>query len=160
MPTVKGVGVDKSAEALAVAQRNALNIIPERYRESSIVWLQEDIMQQPQQSLKHAPFDMIISNPPYIRTRDIDSLDKEVRCHEPHMALDGGKDGLDFYRTITRLCGAEIPLLRTGGYILFEIGYDQSEAVQEIIRSSGCLTVEDVVRDYSDIERVIVARKQ
>lgn len=164
-PAVKGVGIDKSSEALAVAQKNALNIIPERYRESCIVWLQEDIMQQPQSQsltpLKHAPFDMVISNPPYIRTEDIDSLDKEVRCHEPHMALDGGKDGLDFYRTITRLCGGpEIPLLRTGGYILFEVGYDQSEAVQEIIRASGYLAVEDVVRDYSDIERVVVARKQ
>ena len=100
-------------------------------------------------------FDFIISNPPYIRSGEIDTLMEEVRAHEPREALDGGEDGLGFYSRIAReayghLCG--------GGMLIFEIGYDQGGAVKDILTASGYNNI-DVYRDYSDNERVIKCLK-
>ncbi|MDE6625306.1 MAG: peptide chain release factor N(5)-glutamine methyltransferase [Lachnospiraceae bacterium] len=96
--------------------------------------------------------DMIISNPPYIESRVIGTLMPEVREYEPMMALDGGETGLDFYEKIT----AQAPdHLRTGGWLLFEIGYNQNEAVQKLMRECG---FKDVVgkKDYSGLDRVVM----
>lgn len=96
--------------------------------------------------------DMIISNPPYIESRVIGTLMPEVREYEPMMALDGGENGLDFYEKIT----AQAPdHLRTGGWLLFEIGYNQNEAVQNLMRECG---FKDVVgkKDYSGLDRVVM----
>jgi len=79
-------------------------------------------------------FDLIVSNPPYIPTADLNSLDVSVRDYEPHMALDGGEDGLDFYRAIARKWKST---LNSGGKLIFEIGYDQAERVEEIMAENG-----------------------
>ena len=79
-------------------------------------------------------FDLVLSNPPYIPTGDLEGLDPSVRDFEPHLALDGGADGLDFYRAIA---GQWRPALRRGGRLIFEIGYDQAPAVERILTESG-----------------------
>lgn len=95
--------------------------------------------------------DMIVSNPPYIERKVIDSLMPEVKEYEPVLALDGGEDGLDFYRKII----AEAPgHLNSGGWVLFEIGYNQGEAVSGFMRQAGFKDVE-VKKDYAGLDRVV-----
>lgn len=95
--------------------------------------------------------DMIVSNPPYIERKVIDSLMPEVKEYEPVLALDGGEDGLDFYRKII----AEAPgHLNSGGWVLFEIGYNQGEAVSGFMRRAGFKDVE-VRKDYAGLDRVV-----
>ncbi len=94
--------------------------------------------------------DIIVSNPPYINDRDMKSLQKEVK-YEPTMALSGGKDGLNFYRLI---CGRASKLLKTGGILFFEIGYDEAAAVTEIMHHNGFTGVE-VTKDYSGLDRIV-----
>lgn len=96
-------------------------------------------------------FDVIVSNPPYIPTADIDTLDASVRDHEPRIALDGGADGLDFYRAI---CGGWRSALRPNGKLLFEVGVGQADAVMRLMRASGFGDVQ-IVKDYNDIPRVV-----
>ncbi len=98
--------------------------------------------------------DIIISNPPYISKKDMKSLQKEVR-YEPAMALAGGKDGLDFYRLI---CGRASALLKTGGMLFFEIGYDEAADVTKIMEESGFTGIE-VAKDFSGLDRVVSGRK-
>lgn len=95
--------------------------------------------------------DIIVSNPPYIPTRDIDRLQKEVRLFEPHRALDGGVDGLDFYRLI-----AKHAPLNSGGLLAFEIGYDQGESVPSVLHTFGYTDV-TVKKDLSANPRVVLA---
>jgi release factor glutamine methyltransferase len=96
-------------------------------------------------------FDVIVSNPPYIRTAEMETLDASVKDYEPHMALDGGTDGLDFYRSITRLWKR---LLRRNGVLLFEVGYDQAQQVAQLMERAG---FQNVVchKDGNDILRVV-----
>lgn len=95
--------------------------------------------------------DMIVSNPPYIESGVIDSLMPEVKEYEPVLALDGGEDGLTFYRKII----AEVPgYLSSGGWLLFEIGYNQGEQVSELMRQAGFKDVE-VKKDYAGLDRVV-----
>jgi release factor glutamine methyltransferase len=96
---------------------------------------------------------MIISNPPYIPTAEIAGLSAEVRA-EPRIALDGGKDGLDFYR---RLIPESLSYLRPGGWLLLEIGSGQRRQVCEIFARSKRFAVKEVVKDYNGIERVIIS---
>ena len=98
-------------------------------------------------------FDVIISNPPYIPAAVIETLPEEVRCGEPHMALDGGEDGLDFYRIIAENAKT---YLRQGGLLITEIGYDQGETVPELYRKAGMKEIR-VIRDYGDNDRVVTA---
>lgn len=100
-------------------------------------------------------FDAIVSNPPYIRSEDIDNLMEEVRDHEPYIALDGYEDGLHFYR-ILAING--ISHLNYGGMIFLEIGYDQGEDVSKILENAGFTDVK-VVKDYSGNDRVVIGRK-
>ncbi len=99
-----------------------------------------------------APVDAIVSNPPYIPTQELDTLQREVK-HEPKMALDGGADGLDFYRAI---CRHWLKLLSKGGLVAFEIGYNQSPAVSQIMKRAGLENIR-ISRDYSNHPRVIAA---
>ncbi len=99
-----------------------------------------------------AAFNMIVSNPPYIRTSVIPTLMKDVRDFEPYIALWGGEDGLDFYRTIT---SQSIQVLEAGGYLAFEIGHDQNQEVEEILRSEGFINVYSL-KDLSGNYRVVV----
>lgn len=98
--------------------------------------------------------DMIVSNPPYIKTEVVQSLDTEVKC-EPLMALDGGEDGLKFYRHIAT---AWKPCLEIGGYLIFEIGFDQGEAVVEIMKNAGYKDVQ-CKKDLCGEDRVVIGRK-
>lgn len=96
-------------------------------------------------------FDMIVSNPPYIQSEVIDTLMPEVREHEPRQALDGGRDGLLFYR---RILAEVFRYLRRGGTLFFEIGHDQGESVSRLMEESG-LTEIRVVKDYGGLDRVV-----
>lgn len=136
-----GVGVDVSEDALAVARQNA-----DRLAEKQAVFIQSDLFEKVEGS-----FDLIVSNPPYIRSQEIAGLMPEVREHEPHLALDGKDDGLHFYREIIK--GA-MPHLKRGGQLFFEIGYDQGEAVQALLAASGYTEIA-VVKDYAGLDRVV-----
>ena len=97
---------------------------------------------------------MIVSNPPYIRTEDIEGLKEEVRVHDPRIALDGGADGLCFYR---RIIEGSVSHIEDGGYLLFEIGCDQGKDVAELMESRG---YQDVVikKDLPGLDRVVMGR--
>lgn len=99
-------------------------------------------------------YDMIVSNPPYIRTAVIRELQDEVRLHDPYIALDGREDGLFFYRRIIKEGGS---CLREGGWMLFEIGCDQAAAVAELFRAAGYGSI-SVKKDLAGLDRVVCAR--
>jgi release factor glutamine methyltransferase len=103
------------------------------------------------------PFDLILSNPPYIRTDEIDGLQPEIVRYEPRMALDGGSDGLDCIREI--ICSAH-RLLKPMGRLLLEIGYDQGPGVDKIAETVGCYETVAIEKDYSGHDRVVLIRKK
>lgn len=149
----RGTGVDISADALAVARQNAdaleaaggLNGGTARFIEGDLY----DALEK-----EDRKYDVIISNPPYIRADVIPTLMPEVRDHEPHIALDGGADGLVFYR---RIAGSARQYLGKGGMIFLEIGFDQAEDVSTILADAGFRDIE-VVKDYSGNDRVVLAK--
>ena len=98
--------------------------------------------------------DLVISNPPYVRREDISTLAVEVAAHDPHEALDGGPDGLIFYRA---LASEMAQWLRPGGHIAVEIGHDQGPEVRDIFAASGGRDIR-IIKDYSDKDRVVIAR--
>lgn len=138
----EGVGADISESALAVAKQNAERIgVSEAVR-----FVRSDLF-----SDVEGKFDMIISNPPYIRTDVIPTLMEEVREHEPMEALDGGDDGLFFYRRIIEEAPA---YLNGGGQLFFEIGYDQADAVMILLASAGFKDIA-LVQDFAGNDRVV-----
>ena len=143
-------------EALNVAIRNASILKTEiRLVQSDLF----DAFEKPDTGEKEtadrpARFDVIVSNPPYIPGSEIDSLDPEVRDHDPRLALDGGEDGLDFYRRISE--GA-VRHLVPGGRIYFEIGCDQADAVMQILEQAGFSGI-TVVKDLAGLDRTIYGR--
>ena len=106
---------------------------------------------------KTRDFDMIVSNPPYIRTNSIAVLQEEVKAHEPLTALDGGRDGLDFYR---RIVDRAWHWLKKDGWLLMEIGYDQGEDLRKIIKDNGNYTPAQVIKDLPGKDRVVKCRKK
>ena len=108
-----------------------------------------DAREKPSRQL--GEFDVIVSNPPYIPSADIETLDVSVRDYEPHIALDGGADGLDFYRAI---CGKWRDALRDYGKLLFEVGIGQADTVLRLMRASGFGDVQ-IIKDLNDIPRVV-----
>lgn len=114
----------------------------------SVAWIQSDLFERLDSCEK---FDIIVSNPPYIRTDVIDTLMPEVKDHEPRPALDGSEDGLYFYRKIIAQAGA---YLNPEGVLFFEIGYDQGDAVRGLMEEAGYRNVE-VVKDYAGLDRVV-----
>lgn len=135
---------DLSEEALKVAERNA------KAHQKEIIFRQGDLFTALPQS-EAGTFDIITSNPPYIPTAVIATLEPEVREHEPMMALDGTEDGLKFYRQIAKKAGT---WLKPGGVIYLEIGYDQGEAVSGLLRDAGFDRVR-VVKDLPGKDRVV-----
>jgi release factor glutamine methyltransferase len=99
-------------------------------------------------------FDLIVSNPPYITSEDMVDLPLSVKNYEPHLALHGGDDGLDFYRAIAENYKSA---LQPGGYLCFEFGMEQGDAVCEILESNG-YTILERSRDYNDRERAVIAQ--
>lgn len=141
----EGLGVDLSAEALEVAGRNVLKVLtPEKAEHAH--FLQSDLFEKVE-----GKFEIIVSNPPYIASAEVDRLMPEVRDHEPRMALDGTEDGLEFYRRIIAEAGQ---YLVSSGMLFFEIGYDQGQAVSELMRTEGYCDVQ-VVQDYAGLDRVV-----
>ena len=142
----EGLGVDLSAEALKVAGRNALKVLtPEKAEHAH--FLQSDLFEKVE-----GKFEIIVSNPPYIASAEVEKLMPEVRDHEPRMALDGTEDGLYFYRRIIEEAGRH---LVSSGMLFFEIGYDQGQAVSELMRAQGYREVQ-VVQDYAGLDRVVL----
>ena len=101
-------------------------------------------------------YDIIVSNPPYIESAVIETLMEEVREHEPRMALDGKEDGLYFYREITKQAGV---YLNAGGILAFEIGYNQGEAVSQMLKEEQYEEIK-VVKDLAGLDRVVIGRKK
>lgn len=99
-------------------------------------------------------FDMIVSNPPYIKTAEIEKLEEEVKLHDPFIALDGKEDGLYFYRIITKEATKH---LNNGGYLLFEIGHDQADDVSMLLFENGFTDI-TVLKDYGQLDRVVYGR--
>lgn len=148
LPEAKGVGVDISVDALIVAKENAERIgVKPR-----LGFVQSDVFSKIPLEKK---FDVIVSNPPYIPAADIATLDKDVQ-KEPHGALDGGVDGLDFYR---RIAAEASEHLAEEGLLAFEIGIGQGEAVAELCRQGGFART--IIRnDYNGIDRMVFALKE
>ena len=142
----EGLGVDLSAEALKVAGRNVLKVLtPEKAEHAH--FLQSNLFEKVE-----GKFEIIVSNPPYIASAEVEKLMPEVRDHEPRMALDGTEDGLHFYRRIIEEAGKH---LVSSGMLFFEIGYDQGQAVSELMRTEGYCEVQ-VVQDYAGLDRVVL----
>jgi len=137
--------VDASPDALAVARANGERL------EKTIHWHQGDLL-----GPIEGPLDMVVSNPPYIPTADIATLMPDVLQHEPSMALDGGVDGLDLIR---RLVSEAADRLRSGGFLLFEIGSDQGETAKAVVEAHGAFGDVVVHPDYAKLDRVIAATR-
>ncbi len=142
-----GVGVDISADALAVAKANAKALLPEK----QVEFVQSDLFAR-----VSGHFDVLVSNPPYIPAGEIPSLMPEVRLHEPVNALDGGEDGLDFYRILARESES---CLVPGGLLAVEIGWDQGEAVSALFAQAGYRGIR-VIKDLAGHDRVVLGRRE
>ena len=142
-PAARGVGTDISTEAIAVARENAANLdLNNRCTFLRTEWAT---------GFADNSFDLVVSNPPYIPTKDIATLDPEVRDHDPHLALDGGEDGLEPYRVLA----PEIKrVLRPDGIFAVEIGWDQGPQVKALFEQAGFSDVK-VVKDLGDRDRVV-----
>ena len=147
-PAARGLGIDISDEALAVARDNAAAL----GLESRVALLRSDWTTL----LDGDAFDLVVSNPPYIATDVIETLEPEVRDHEPRVALHGGADGLDHYRT---LAPEILRVLKPGGRFAVEIGYDQKDAVEALFKAAGAVFVQ-TIRDLSDKDRVVAGEKK
>ncbi|WP_421932737.1 peptide chain release factor N(5)-glutamine methyltransferase [Phenylobacterium sp.] len=146
-PAAKGLGIDVSEEALAVARENAANL----GLAGRLALLRGDWTA----GLGDESFDLVVSNPPYIATEVIETLEPEVRDHEPRLALDGGPDGLDHYRI---LAPEILRVLKPGGMFAVEIGFDQKQAVEDLFRAAGARGV-TTIRDLSTRDRVVTGTK-
>ncbi|MCQ2521132.1 MAG: peptide chain release factor N(5)-glutamine methyltransferase [Lachnospiraceae bacterium] len=143
MEMATGEGIDISVEALEIAQKN-LQQFPSLENRGKVY--QSNLFENVEST-----FDVIVSNPPYICTDVIETLSPEVKDHDPRLALDGGVDGLDFYRSIIQQAGS---YLKDGGQLLFEIGYDQGMAVSNLMTEKGFVEV-TVIKDYAGLDRVV-----
>ena len=139
---------DISKEALAVAKKN----IVRNHLSGRVSCIQADALKKPSAFL--GKFDMIVSNPPYITSEEMEELPYSVSGFEPHLALHGGEDGLDFYRAIIKNYTAA---LKPGGYLCFEFGMGQGDAVCAILEENG-YTILERSKDYNDRERALIAQ--
>ena len=144
--TCKIVALDHSEEALKVAMQNAqAHGVGGRIR-----FVKSDLFRV----LEDFKFDIIVANPPYIPTWEIETLSEDVK-REPKLALDGGDDGLQYYR---RIINEAQGYLKSGGFLIMELGYNQSRAVMRMLINTGNFTDIEVSKDFSKIDRVIKAR--
>lgn len=141
----KVCGSDISKAALAVAQSNA------QLNDAEIEFVHSDLFSAFKKGRK---FDIIVSNPPYIRSGDIEKLDIEVKDYDPRIALDGGADGLDFYKKIIQNAKKH---LSKGGYLFFEVGQGQASDVSSFMKESDFIDIK-VLNDYNKIERIVYGR--
>jgi len=148
MPEAKGIAVDISEEALTVAAQNAA-----KHEVSDRLTLEQSNLFA---SLTGRTFDAIISNPPYIDAKDMETLAPEIR-HEPRVALAGGNDGQDFYR---RIVAAAVEYLAPAGFVALEVGEGQARQVAALADDASGLKMVDIVKDYGGIERVVVLERR
>ncbi len=147
--TARAVLVDLSDGALDLCKRNI-----RRHRLTGrAVYLKGDALQPPSHAL--GQFDVLVCNPPYIATGDLDGLDASVKDFEPLMALDGGEDGLDFYRAVTTLWK---PAIKPGGHLLYEVGIGQAEDVAWLLVRAGYENIR-ITRDTGGIDRVVEGQR-
>lgn len=147
-PNARGLGVDVSEDALAVARDNAAHLgLAGRCALLRGDWAD---------GLSDASFDIVTANPPYIASEVIETLEPEVRVHEPRLALDGGADGLDAYR---RLAPEILRVLKPGGRFAVEIGYDQKAAVEALFQEAGAEEV-STQQDLAGLDRVVLGKKR
>jgi release factor glutamine methyltransferase len=142
-----GVGTDISPAALEIAALNA--------RDLDLAHRATFVRCDYATALT-GPFDVIVSNPPYIRSADVRTLEQDVRDHDPHLALDGGADGLEAYRAIL---AQVVTLLAPGGVLIFEVGHDQSTQVSEMMRAAGLTLPGPPRADLSGVERAVIGLK-
>lgn len=142
---IKGTGVDISEDALIIANKNNSDL------GANVAFLHSDLFENVE-----GTFDVIVSNPPYIRTAVIEELKEEVKFHDPYLALDGKEDGLYFYRRIVE----ESPkYLKQHGKLYFEIGHDQGQEVKELMENAGFMEV-TVKKDLAGLDRVVYGMLQ
>ena len=141
------IATDISNNALNVANKNAIN----HNVENKIKFINSDMFNNIEEK-----FDIIVSNPPYIETVTINKLEIEVQ-NEPHLALDGGIDGLKFYKIITNNA---FKYLNENGYLLLEIGYNQQESVTQLLQDTGKYKNIETIKDLGGNYRVVIARKE
>ena len=149
-----GTGVDVSEGALSVADKNRESLgLTERAELVQSDLFSGDYFEK-NSGNEHVVYDMLISNPPYIRSAEIEELMEEVRLHDPRLALDGKADGLYFYEKITAQAGE---YLKPGGWLMYEIGCDQGADVAEIMKNNGFKEIE-VKKDLAGLDRVVIGR--
>ncbi|MGG4493280.1 peptide chain release factor N(5)-glutamine methyltransferase [Brevibacillus reuszeri] len=137
--------VDLSPDATEIARENAKRL------GATVRFLQGDLVEPLLAAGERV--DILVSNPPYIPSRDVDDLDEEVRVHEPRMALDGGEDGLVFYR---RLCEALPQVTNPKAIVAFEVGIHQASDVADLMTGSGVIGEVQIINDLAGIERVVI----
>lgn len=149
IPAAQAIAVDISPAAVDVANDNAARLgLSDRYRCVTGSAL------EPIADADRNAFDLMVCNPPYITADEMRELDHSVAGFEPHLALFGGEDGLDFYRTVMKTWRYAV---KPGGYLLFECGWKQGEAVAEICRKAGLCQVQ-VETDYAGVPRIVCAQ--
>lgn len=136
--------VDISSDALKIAEKNS------KTNNTNVNFIKSDLFEKVTGS-----FDIIVSNPPYIETAVIDTLEAQVKDYEPHLALDGGKDGLFFYRKIVQNCHK---YLNSGGYLMFEIGYNQGDALKYIMKNADFSEIQ-IKKDLAGLDRLVIGKK-
>ena len=146
LPQAEITAIDISNEALKIAKKNAIS----NNVENQITFISSDMFT----NLNEGKFDIIVSNPPYIKTNIIEKLDTQVQ-NEPYIALDGGKDGLDFYK---KIINESYQYLKCNGYLCLEIGFDQKIDVIELIENTERFTGTYSKKDLFDNDRIIVTR--
>ena len=155
LPQAAGVGVDKSAAALAVAKANAAYVatqVKDATLPARFTWTESDVLTALPATER---FDVLVSNPPYIPSGVIPTLARDVQ-REPHLALDGGQDGLSIYRRLL----AEAPAyLQPDSLVALEIGEEQGGAVAALAAAAG-FTVQVVLQDYANLDRMVLATKE
>jgi release factor glutamine methyltransferase len=153
LKTAMVVATDSSEPAIAVARRNI-----ERLGLTDRVTLATgDLFEPLSQLVDRQPFDLIVSNPPYIPSGQIDALDRSVRAYEPRVALDGGIDGLAFHRRILDDAPARVV---SGGRVFLEIAFDQGPAALEVARSRDAFHEARIIKDNAGNDRVLALRKK
>jgi release factor glutamine methyltransferase len=148
LPNIRITATDISDKAIKLAKSNArLNNVADK-----ITFIHSDLFSD--LGFRISDFDVIVSNPPYIPTAEIVHLQSEIR-HEPIIALDGGSDGLDFYR---RIISNSPYYLKEEGFLIMEMGFNQAEDIKNIFKDLGNFEIIEMVKDYNNIDRVIVAK--
>ncbi|MDP2043860.1 MAG: HemK/PrmC family methyltransferase, partial [Candidatus Omnitrophota bacterium] len=132
--------------ALGVATRNAY------LNQAQIEFIRSDLFA----ALGSQRFDLIISNPPYVSTQELNTLAKEI-SFEPALALEAGFDGLDFYR---RIISQAVGYLKEGGLLAFEVGQNQAGQVRDMLRAQEKFDDVRIIKDYNNIQRVVIAKKR